>query len=342
MEDKPSELFNAYYYAHDCGEPYLRNDVWLRRFDAFAERICLDIQPVSVLDAGCALGLLVEVLRNRGVEAWGIDISEYAIQNVYPQIREYCQVGSITEPFPLPRYDLIVSIEVLEHLPKEEADQAIANLCQHSDDILFSSTPYDHQEATHFNVQPTEYWVEAFARYGFFRDVDYDASYITPWAIRFRHQKVTVTRLARNYERMLMPFLSGNIVLRRQVIANRDELDQKERRIAVLEQGNQQLTQQITALQAEIARSEGHNADLESRNSAAHARLAELAQNIQEQENQLAEDQLKQEADANRILLLQQEKHVLELQLFKVQTQLNSIQQRRLYKIFKALRHPFK
>lgn len=339
MDDKHSELFNAYYFAHDCGEPYLRNDVWLSRFEVFAERISLDIQPATVLDAGCAIGLLVEVLRKRGIEAWGIDISEYAIHNVHPDIRDYCQVGSITQPFPLPHYDLIVTIEVLEHLPKQDADKAIANLCQHSDDIIFSSTPYDYQEATHFNVQPTEYWVECFARQGFFRDVDFDASFITPWAIRFCREKMTLTRLARNYERALMPLLSGNTALRHEVINNRDQLAHNERHITGLELSNQELTQQLSEILAKLHLIEADKAELESKNNSLHSQLSSTEARM---EDLLSEAQLRQDAADKRIIQLQQEKQDLALQLLGVQAQLDSIQQRRLYKIYRALRHPFK
>ena len=331
MDDEQSRLFNAYYYAHDCGEPYLRNEVWLNRFDVFAKRIRQDIQPATVLDAGCALGLLVEVLRKAGIEAWGIDISAYAIQNAHPEIRDYCQVCSITTPFPLPHYDLTVCIEVLEHLPKEEAEKAIANLCQHSDDILFSSTPNDYQEATHFNVQPSEVWVEHFARNGFFRDVDYDASYITPWAIRFRRQETSLVRLARNYERIFAPLSQANNALRRQLIVDRELLEENERQISEMQS---QLTRS-----AEVGQ---HAIELSTQLSAAHAQLHELAKKIQTQDHQISAAQLRHTADENRLQQLEHDKHNLEHQLLTVQSQLNSIQQHNLYKFFKILRRPFK
>jgi SAM-dependent methyltransferase len=224
----PSKLYDAYYYAHDCGQPYQRNSDWLGLFDGFAMRIVSDIKPKSVLDAGCAMGFLVEMLRQRGVEAWGIDISEYAIQNVHPDIRPYCQVSSILDPFPHSRYDLIVCIEILEHLPPQDAESAITNLCRHSDDILFSSTPYDYKEATHFNVQPPEYWAENFARQGFFRDVDFDAAFITPWAVRFTRRDVPLVRLVRDYERRFMPLWKENADLRRTTLELRAQLAQFE------------------------------------------------------------------------------------------------------------------
>jgi hypothetical protein len=192
--------FDEYYYHHCCGMPYERNDAWLSFFGAIANRIVQDIQPGTVLDAGCAMGFLVESLRRLNIEAYGVDISAYALQKVHQDIRPYCWEGSITDPFP-DRYDLIVSIEVLEHMPKEQAETAIRNMCRSSDDILFSSTPFDYKEATHFNVQPPEYWAEQFARCGFIRDVDFDASFITPWAVRFRRSSEPLHRVVRNYER---------------------------------------------------------------------------------------------------------------------------------------------
>ena len=93
--------------------------------------------------------------------------------------------------------DLITCIEVVEHMPELEAQKAIANFCQHSDDILFSSTPFDYREATHFNVHPPEYWAELFARQGFLRDVDFEATFLTPWAVRFRRTQPPLPRLVR-------------------------------------------------------------------------------------------------------------------------------------------------
>ena len=220
-------IFDAYYYAHGCGEPYQRSPAWLALFNAISERIAQDIQPASVLDAGCAIGLLVEGLRQRGVAAWGIDVSEYAIQNVSAEIRPYCRVASVADALDRD-YDLIVSIEVLEHMDPQQAQAAIANFCQHSADILFSSTPFDFKEASHFNVQPPEAWAELFARHGFYRDVDFDASFITPWATRFRRSSEPVPRLVRNYERRYWLLWKENTDLRQLALEMRDQLAEGE------------------------------------------------------------------------------------------------------------------
>jgi hypothetical protein len=200
----------------------------LNVFDTFAARIVQDIRPATVLDAGCAMGFLVEALRQRGVECWGVDVSEFAIQSVHPDVRPYCRVGSVVEPFDR-RYDLIVCIEVLEHMPARDSERAIENFCYHTGDVLFSSTPLDYKEATHFNVQPPEYWAEQFARQGFFRDVDFDASFITPWAVRFRRRSDPVSRLVRDYERRHWLLWKENTDLRQLAVEMRDRLASAER-----------------------------------------------------------------------------------------------------------------
>jgi glycosyltransferase involved in cell wall biosynthesis/2-polyprenyl-3-methyl-5-hydroxy-6-metoxy-1,4-benzoquinol methylase len=196
-------LYDEQYYANyhsESGLPYDRTGPWLSFFAGMADKIVQTIKPRTALDVGCAKGFLVEALRDRGVEAFGLDISEYAIGRVREDIKPYCWVGSVLESFPR-CYDLIVCIEVLEHLPAAEAELAVDNLCRHADDILFSSTPDDFTEPTHCNVQPVEYWAEIFARHGFYRDVDFDAAFVAEHGGRFRKAAASTASLVQAYER---------------------------------------------------------------------------------------------------------------------------------------------
>jgi len=192
--------FGPYYFQHDCGRPYQRDDGWLGFFADVADQTIERLHPASVLDAGCAWGFLVEALRKRGVAAWGVDVSEYAISNVDESVKEYCWQGSLTEPLPQ-RYDLVTCIEVLEHMAPRDSDVAIANLCAASDRILLSSTPFDYAEPTHLNVQPPENWSAAFARHNFVRDLDFDASFLTPWAVLYERTDKPLPDVVRAYDR---------------------------------------------------------------------------------------------------------------------------------------------
>ncbi|MBP7692565.1 MAG: methyltransferase domain-containing protein [Anaerolineales bacterium] len=227
-----AELFDANYYRRGCGErPYQREPAWLGFFGGVADQLVQRITPPTVLDAGCAMGFLVEALRDRGVAAEGLDISVYAISQVREDIRPYCRVGSVLEPLPR-RYALITCIEVLEHMPASAAEAALANLCRHTDDILFSSSPRDYAEPTHFNVQPPEYWAELFAWNGFTRDVDFDASFLTPWAARFRRSAEPPARVVRAYERRFAQLAQENAELRAALNALRHAVQVAEQRLA--------------------------------------------------------------------------------------------------------------
>lgn len=240
-----SDVYDAYYYAHDCGTPYQRDAAWLGLFDSVAEYIAADFQPQTVLDAGCAMGFLVEKLRARDIAAYGLDISDYAIQHVHESVRDFCQVGSVTTPLSR-RYDLIVCIEVLEHLPVMQAREALANFCQHTDLVLFSSTPLDYREATHINVNPPEYWAELFAKHGFLRDVDYDATFLTPWAGLFRRAEATIPTVVRSFERRWW-------LLQRETTELRAELGTKRTLIQQQEQEVLSLRAEVTQLQARLS-----------------------------------------------------------------------------------------
>jgi cellulose synthase/poly-beta-1,6-N-acetylglucosamine synthase-like glycosyltransferase/glycosyltransferase involved in cell wall biosynthesis len=181
--------YDAEYYRTGCGpKPYEHNEYWLRFFGSLADALIAYLHPQTVFDAGCALGFLVESLRDRGIQAWGADISEFAIQNVREDIRPFTRVASITQPLntAAPRYDLVACIEVLEHLTPDEAARAISNLAAVTDTILFSSTPSDFNEPTHINVRPPADWLELFSAHGFSPDLAFNTSLLSPHAMLLR------------------------------------------------------------------------------------------------------------------------------------------------------------
>jgi SAM-dependent methyltransferase len=194
--------YGAGYYAHYAeGEiTYEHSPHWLGFFGKIADRLIADFHPATALDAGCAIGLLVEAMRDRGVDAEGIDFSEFAIARSRDDIRPFLSVGSITDPLGK-SYDVITCFEVLEHMTPQDAEQAIANLCAGTGELIVSSTPMHYRDPTHTNIHPPEYWTERFARHGFIRDVDYDALYIAPWAARYHRSSAPLHRVVADYDR---------------------------------------------------------------------------------------------------------------------------------------------
>jgi hypothetical protein len=181
-DQNSSGLYGPAYFSSHCGPvPYVRNDYWLGFFGNIADVIVRSFAPGRVFDAGCAIGMLVECLWDRGVEAHGRDISEWAVSQARADIRPWCQIGSLAEPID-GQYDLITCIEVLEHIAEDDALRAIASLAASAPRILFSSTPTDLDEPTHVNVRPPSYWLSRWAEAGFAPSVTHDAGYIAPHA----------------------------------------------------------------------------------------------------------------------------------------------------------------
>ncbi|HEY8545286.1 MAG TPA: methyltransferase domain-containing protein [Acidimicrobiales bacterium] len=265
------KTFGEYYYGHDCGIPYERSEHWTNFFGRIAEHIIRDLKPTTALDAGCAIGLLVEQLRNRGVDAEGVDISDYAHSQMPDEVRKHCWVASLTEPIDK-KYDLVTCIEVVEHMPASEVRAAIANLCSVTDRVLLSSSPYDYGEPTHLNVQQPEYWSSLMAANGFVRDFDYDASYLTPWATLYVRHPGGVAEIVRDYDRAWWHLHQEVKEVRAKVLDLQEQLGDPD--LLQVRKEQQALQEEILRLRDELI---GREAEL----GGARGRIAELEATLQ-------------------------------------------------------------
>ena len=124
-----------------------------------------------VLDAGCAYGHLVAELRRRGVEAYGLDISAFAVGQAAPEVREHLIVGDVTGGIPpIPdrspnkKWDLVVSLDLLEHFDADTAAavmEAMAGRARRQFHKV-NTGEFEYQafggDATHETPMPLEEW----------------------------------------------------------------------------------------------------------------------------------------------------------------------------------------
>lgn len=178
------------------------NDQWRGFFQLVADRIVAIAGRGRMLDVGCARGLLVQALREKGVDARGFDISEHAIKSAHADVREHLWVASATDPIE-GHYDLVSMIEMIEHMAPQDAQRAIDQATAVTDRVLFSSSPGDHDEPTHVNTKPTAAWAAWFAERGFYRRTDVDLTFLSPWAVLFERADRSVRDLVQAYETQL-------------------------------------------------------------------------------------------------------------------------------------------
>jgi SAM-dependent methyltransferase len=221
-----SEDYSGAYFHDYQGPPYTYDEPhWKTFFGGIADSLIALFEPKTSYDAGCAKGFLVRALAERGVDARGGDISEFAISGAPPELAARLEVRDLTQPLSQ-RYDLITCIEVLEHMSADQARTAVANLCKASDLIVLSTTPDDFAEATHINIRQAAGWAQDFAVNGFFRRTDIDASFVSPWAIAFGRADPTSVEVVVRYEALLAPLLREVDTKRRTLLQVRRELDQ--------------------------------------------------------------------------------------------------------------------
>jgi Methyltransferase domain len=147
---------------------------------ALAKRIAevLGIEPgESVLDWGCARGYLVKALRKIGVNSYGYDISQWAIQNCDPEVSNAVSTNIGTDADgKWGHFHHIVSKDTLEHcepIDLMRTADLILKLAQVSILIMVPLTERvggqyvrreDDLDVTHKIRWPLEDWMEFFRR----------------------------------------------------------------------------------------------------------------------------------------------------------------------------------
>lgn len=148
------------------------------RWTPVAEKIISQYCPNSFLDFGCAKGYLVYDMDKLGLKAsFGVDVSEYALNNAPKEIRANLGLINGTNiPFPDKSIDLCVSRGVLEHIPEEALDEVISEVMRVSKNQFIEVTGGNTEEIrryarewdiTHVTIKPEEWWVRKLSSLGY-------------------------------------------------------------------------------------------------------------------------------------------------------------------------------
>lgn len=92
----------------------------------------------SLLDVGAARGYLVKAMRMMGVEAYGHDISQWAVENCDPSMVDYMSTELKADPM---SYDFVVSKDCMEHIPEEELGPLLKKLFEATRKALLIIVP---------------------------------------------------------------------------------------------------------------------------------------------------------------------------------------------------------
>lgn len=120
-------------------------------------------RPASVVDIGCGVGAFLRLFQDLGVkDVLGVD-GDYVPRQQLLLPQQQFVPADLSAPFSVGRrFDLLLSLEVGEHLDESVADQFVRSLCLHSDLIVFSAAIPLQKGDHHVNERWQSYWVTKF------------------------------------------------------------------------------------------------------------------------------------------------------------------------------------
>lgn len=124
-------------------------------------------QPRSVVDLGCGTGSWLAQFERHGVEdVLGIDGDWVDPKTLQIDSKKFL-LADLSKPLRLrKRFDLVICLEVAEHLPLNCADTLIDSLVLLGPKVLFSAAiPYQGGTG-HLNEQWQDYWISKFRKRG--------------------------------------------------------------------------------------------------------------------------------------------------------------------------------
>lgn len=126
------------------------------------------IEIKSVLDIGTGLGTWLAVFLEHGInDVLGMD-GDHVDKKLLAIPESKFRIHDLRERFDLKRaYDLVLSLEVIEHIEPEFEDIFFDNIIKHSETVLFSAAIPGQGGQNHFNEKWQSYWIQKFEKAGY-------------------------------------------------------------------------------------------------------------------------------------------------------------------------------
>lgn len=142
--------------------------------------------PGTAIDVGSGAGAFVAELNRFGCSTIGLEYSTIAVEAGVAEGLDVRVFDIASDEFEDGPFDLALSMEVAEHLPRSAAARYVRLLTTLSPVVVFTAAPPGQDGLGHINLQPMSYWESLFSENGFDRDRSASETLKTAW----RHNAV--------------------------------------------------------------------------------------------------------------------------------------------------------
>lgn len=145
-----------------------------------------DLKPNDlVFEMGCAKGFILTEFHKQNMQVAGIDISAYAVENAYPEVKPFIKQGSCEEmDFASNSMDLVFSKEMLPHLNRDQLTLMVSEaqrVCK-ANNIFFEIQVVNDEEGqrlmknwdeTHTTIESADWWRRTLSELNFEGQVNF-------------------------------------------------------------------------------------------------------------------------------------------------------------------------
>ena len=150
------DLYSREYYAE------MLSDEKMADAREFCAALQTQFSPDSVIELGCGAGRFLIPLSEAGIEILGVDRSQKAFEES-PLPADRLEVHDLREPYRTDReFDLVLCIEVLEHIPPEDAETVVRSIATAAPVAVITAAQPGQGGTHHVNEQPPDYWKQKF------------------------------------------------------------------------------------------------------------------------------------------------------------------------------------
>lgn len=163
-----SNMLNDEGFVVDASNPHLGGNYPFSDNSSFApdawKYLIQTFDIKTAIDLGGGYGFCTQWMRQNGVQCVNVDGLEHNVKNAV--VPDSILHDLTTGPLQHPNVDLVVCIEVVEHINPEYVDNLMKSLTLGKYVLMTHARP-GQKGYHHVNCQPSEYWVDQFKKYGY-------------------------------------------------------------------------------------------------------------------------------------------------------------------------------